>query len=99
LARKLLKHRKGVRKMAEEKQIGRVTHYYNKIGVAVIKLTNGSLKVGQTIHIQGHSSDFVQEVSSMQIEHQEIQEAKNGEEFGLKVDQPVREGDLVYLLE
>jgi len=88
-----------VRKMAEEKPIGEVTHYYNKIGVAVIKLTAGSLKVGQTIHIQGYSSDFVQEVSSMQIQHQDIKEAKKSDEFGLKTDQPVREGDKVYLVE
>jgi len=88
-----------VRKMEEEKLVGLVTHYYNKIGVAVIKLTEGSLKVGQTIHIQGHSSDFVQEVSSMQIQHQEIKEVKKGDEFGLKVDQPVREGDKVYLVD
>ncbi|OGD86901.1 hypothetical protein A2Z23_01395 [Candidatus Curtissbacteria bacterium RBG_16_39_7] len=85
--------------MAEEKPIGEVTHYYNKIGVAVIKMTSGTLKVGQNIHIQGHSSDFVQEVSSMQIQHDSIKEAKKGDEFGLKVDQPVREDDKVYLVE
>jgi translation elongation factor EF-1alpha len=84
--------------MAEEKPIGEVTHYYNKIGVAVVKLTAGSLKVGQTIHIQGHSTDFVQEVSSMEIQHKNIQEAKVGDEFGLKVDQPARGGDKVYLV-
>lgn len=81
-----------------EEEIGVVTHYYGKIGVAVVKLTGKLLKVGQTIHIQGHSTDFVQEVSSMQIEHKNITEAKKGEEFGLKVDQKVKGGDKVFLV-
>lgn len=84
--------------MAEEKEIGEVTHYYNKIGVAVIRLTSGELKAGDTIHIQGHTTDLVQDVSSMQIEHKEVDQTKSGDEFGLKVDQPVRDGDKVYLV-
>lgn len=82
-----------------EKEIGVVIHYYGKIGVAVVKLTGKSLKVGQTIHLQGHSTDFVQKVESMQIEHKNIPEAVTGDEFGLKVDQKVHEGDKVYLVE
>lgn len=86
------------KKMAEEKEIGEVTHYYNKIGVAVIRITTGELKAGDTIHIQGHTTDFVQDVASMQIEHKDVSQAKSGDEFGVKVDQPVRDGDKVHLV-
>jgi len=84
--------------MAREKQIGKISHFFNKIGVAVIKLTK-PLKVGETIHIVGGERDFNQVVDSMQIEHEEIKKAKTGQEFGLKVDQAVREGDKVYKVE
>lgn len=84
--------------MPEEKEIGQVIHYYNKIGVAVIRLTTGGLKVGDSIHIQGHTSDFVQDITSMQIEHKDVSQTKSGDEFGLKVDQSVRDGDKVYLV-
>lgn len=76
-------------------QIGKVTHYYNKIGVAVIKLSKG-LVVGDKIKISGHDSEFTQEITSMQIEHEQITKAKKGAVIGLKVDKDVREGDLVY---
>ena len=81
--------------MADEKEIGEVTHYFNKIGVAVIKLTD-NLKSGETIHIKGATTDFSQKVESMQIEHETIDEAKKGESIGLKVSKPVREKDKVY---
>lgn len=84
--------------MADEQEIGSVIHYYNKISVAVIRLTSGGLKVGDTIHIQGNSTDFIQEVESMQIEHQGVSKAKKADEFGLKVDKSVHEGDRVYLV-
>lgn len=79
-----------------EEEIGRVTHYFPKIGVAVIEVTVGSLKVGETIHIKGHTSDFTQPVESLQQEHQSIPEAKTGGSFGMKVKEHVREGDRVY---
>lgn len=80
---------------ANEKEIGRVTHYYNKIGVGVIELTD-TLCVGDTIHIKGATTDFIQKVTSMQIEHQPVEKAEKGQAIGLKVDQPVREKDVVY---
>jgi len=80
----------------EEKLIGKVTHFFNKIGVAVLELTKDSLKVGETIHFKGGERDFEQKVESMQIEHNEVSEAKKGESFGLKVEQAVREGDQVF---
>jgi translation elongation factor EF-1alpha len=79
-----------------EKEVGRITHFFTKIGVAVIEITGGSLKVGETIHIKGHTSDFKQTVESMQQEHQQIMEAKKGDSVGMKVEEPVREGDLVF---
>jgi len=79
----------------EEKLIGKVTHYFSKIGVAVIELED-TLKVGDTIRIVGGDADFTQTVESMEIEHQKIQEAKAGDKVGLKVEQKVREGYRVY---
>lgn len=82
-----------------EEEIGVIVHYYDKIGVAVVKLVNKSLKTGATVHIQGHSSDFVQKIASMQIEHKNVGQVKAGDEFGLKVDQKVHVQDKVYLVE
>jgi len=81
-----------------EKQIGAITHYYDHIGVGVVELT-GKLKVGDKIHIKGHSTDFSQEVTSMQVEHKNIEEAKKGDAAGMKVDQEVKEHDAVYKVE
>lgn len=79
----------------EEKPIGTVTHYYNKIGVGIIDLDQ-PLKVGDKIHIKGRTTDFTQEVSSIQIEHKDVNEAKAKDVVGVKVDQQVREGDQVF---
>ena len=79
-----------------EEEIGRVTHYFTKIGVGVIELTKGDLKVGETIHIKGHTTDLYQKVDSMQMEHAPVQAVKKGESFGLHVDSQVREHDLVF---
>ena len=84
--------------MAEEiegKPIGKITHYFGKIGVAVIKLSD-VLKPGDQIRIVGGEADFNQSVDSMEVEHQKVQEAKPGESVGLKVEQKVREGYSVY---
>ncbi len=78
-----------------EQEIGKITHFFAKINVAVIELT-GTLKVGDEIHIKGATSDFTQKISSMQIERLEIHETKAGDEIGLKVSEPVRQGDKVY---
>jgi translation initiation factor IF-2 len=78
------------------KKIGKVTHFFSKIGVAVIELED-TLKVGQTIIISGHEKEFEQHVDSMQVEHAQVPEAKAGESVGMKVEQLVKEGDQVYL--
>jgi putative protease len=79
-----------------EQRAGVVTHYYSHLSVAVVKLDQGALRVGDTIHIKGHTTDFQQRVESMQVEHQSIESAQVGEEFGLKVTEHVREHDVVY---
>jgi len=79
----------------EEKLIGKISHYYNHINVGIIKLSD-ALKSGETIHIKGHASDFTQIISSMQIEHDNVEEAKAGDFIGIKVDQKVHEHDDVY---
>jgi translation initiation factor IF-2 len=83
--------------MAEE-EIGHITHYFPKIGVAVIEVTAGALKVGETIRIKGHTSDVTQTVDSLQQEHLQVPELKPGASAGLKVKEHVREGDKVYLV-
>jgi len=81
-----------------EKKVGVVTHYFGKLGVAAIKLTDGPLKVGDTIHIRGHTSDWVQAVDSMQIEHESVQEARVGDDIGIRVTNHAREHDEVFVV-
>jgi putative protease len=76
-------------------RVGKVTHYYDHISVAVLELT-GELKVGDTIHILGRTTDFGQQVGSMEIEHQQIQSAGPGTEVAIKVVESVRKGDIVF---
>ena len=77
-----------------EIHIGKVTHYYDRIGVAVLALT-GELKLGDTIAFRGHRTEFVQQVSSVEIDHQKVESAGPGAEVAVKVDDRVREGDSV----
>jgi putative protease len=80
----------------EEQPIGEVSHYFSKAGVAAIELS-ATLAVGQRIHIRGHTTDFVAEVQSMQIEHEQVSQAGPGASIGIKVSEKVRPGDMVYL--
>ncbi len=82
-----------------EKKVGIITHYYDKIRVAVVKITERDLKVGDTIHIKGHTSDFTQRIESMQVEHKDVVEAKVGEAVGLRVTDHARENDEVFKVE
>lgn len=82
----------------KEKPVGAVTHYYGGIEVGIIKF-NKPVKVGAEIKIKGATSDFSQKIASMQYEHKEIAAAKKGQEVGIKVDDMVREGDEVFLVE
>jgi len=78
------------------KLIGEITHYYDHIGVGIIKLKD-TLVVGKSIRVKGGTTDFEQEVKSMQIEHEQVNRAGKGNMIGLKVKDKVREGDLVYI--
>jgi len=79
-----------------EERVGFVTHYYGHLSVAAIRLESGSLRVGDTIRILGHTTDFRQRVESMQVEHQPVTEAGKRQEIGLKVTEHAREHDDVY---
>ena len=81
----------------EGKLIGKITHYFGNIGVAVIELSD-TLKVGDNIRIVGGETDFTQIIDSMEVEHKKVEEAKKGDSVGLKVGQKVREGYKVYKL-
>jgi hypothetical protein len=76
-------------------EIGHITHYFSKIGVAVVELT-APLVVGDCILVKGPSTDFEQVVESMQIEHENIPRAEAGQSIGLKMAEHVKERDIVY---
>jgi putative protease len=86
-----------MKRLSEEEvvKIGRVTHFFSKISVAVIELTT-PLSIGDTIVFKGPNTDFEQVVDSMQIEHENVEKAEAGQSIGLKVTQRVRETDSVY---
>ncbi|HKQ30830.1 MAG TPA: hypothetical protein VJS66_06055 [Burkholderiales bacterium] len=79
-----------------EDRIGVVTHYYNHLSVAIIKLETGTLRTGDTIHIKGHTSDFRQSVGSLEVDHVHVDQVQAGESFGLRVSEHAREHDVVY---
>ena len=80
----------------EEQKVGVVTHYFGHIQVAAVEITDGELCVGDTVHIKGHTSDFTQQVESMQIEHEAVEKAGVGQVIGMKVTEHAREHDEVF---
>lgn len=78
-------------------EVGKVTHYFSRIGVGAITLS-GELKLGDRIKIKGATTDFEQLVESMQIEGKPVERAGPGDSIGLKLQERVREGDVVYKL-
>jgi putative protease len=78
-----------------EEVVGKVTDYFAKIGVAGIQVTTGSLSVGETIRIKGHTTDVTQVVDSIQLEHQAVPRAEAGQSIGIRVKERVRRGDSV----
>ncbi len=82
-------------KTAKQKEIGRVTHYFGGIGVAIVKF-NKSVQVGANVNFHGTTTDFSQKIDSMQYDHKEVQEAPKNKEIGIKVKSRVREGDGVF---
>ncbi|MBN1842150.1 MAG: hypothetical protein JW883_07715 [Deltaproteobacteria bacterium] len=80
----------------KEEQVGRVTNFYVKISVAAIEVTGGIIRIGDTLHFKGHGTDFQDTVASMEIERQPVDEARPGDEVGIKLEKRVRENDKVY---
>ncbi len=79
-----------------EERIGVVTHYYSDLAVAILRLDSGTLRVGDVIHIRGHTTDFGQEVESLEVNHAPVTEVEPNVDFGLKVVGHAREHDVVY---
>ena len=79
-----------------EMQIGVVKHYFGKVGVGAIEITNGELVVGDTVHIKGHTTDLMTSIESMQIEHEKVQSVKTGDNVGIQVPDKIHEHDKVF---
>jgi len=79
-----------------EQKVGEVMKFFSKASVAAIKLTEGTLQVGDRIKIKGHTTDFEDQILSMQIENQPVEKAEVGQMIGIKVKDRVREKDVVY---
>ena len=77
--------------------IGTVVHQWRQVGAALISVADGQLSVGDTIHIKGHTTDFVQMVESMQVDHEPVDSARAGEEVAIGVTDRVRVQDTVFL--
>ena len=79
-----------------EEKIGVVEHFFTHINVAAIRITNGELRIGDTIHIVGAHTDFKQKIESMEIDRKPVESVTSGDDVGIKVKDRVREKDLVY---
>ena len=79
-----------------DKPIGKITHYYDKLGVAIIDLEKGGLKVGDKVKFKHGEEEFTQSIESLQVEHENVDSVKSGDSFGLKVEKIAKPGTLVY---
>lgn len=79
-----------------EEQVAVIVKFFARPSVAALEITNGSIKRGDILHYKGHTSDFTEEVTSMEIDNQPVEEAKVGDLVGIKVKERVRENDKVY---
>lgn len=82
-------------KKIKEILIGAVTHYYDHLGVAIVKFKK-AVKKGESVHFKGAHTDFIQTIKSIQYDHKDVESAKKGQEVGVKVDEKAREGDEIY---
>lgn len=80
------------------KQMGKVVHYYDKLGVAIVDLGSGSLKVGDEVKFKRGDEEFAQKIESLQVDHVNVDSVKKGDSFGLKVDKPTKVGTEVFLV-
>ena len=81
-----------------ETKIGNVTHYYSHLHVATVKIAEGELHLGDMIRIEGHTSDFMQKIGSMELDHNQVDVAKPGDIVGIAIDEHAREHDTVYIV-
>ncbi|MCH7636890.1 MAG: translation elongation factor-like protein [Proteobacteria bacterium] len=81
-----------------ETKIGTVTHYFTHLHVAAVEIADGELHIGDTIRIKGHTSDFIQKVDSMELEHKPVDVAKPGDDIAIAMDEYTREHDSVYVI-
>ena len=81
-----------------ETKIGTVTHYFTDLHVATVEIADGELHTGDMIHIKGHTSDFMQKISSMELEHEAADVAKPGDNVGIEMLEYTREHDSVYVV-
>lgn len=79
-----------------DKPIGKVVHFYDKLGVAIIDLSTGTLKVGQEVKFKHGDEEVSQKIESLQVDHKDVDEVKKGDSFGVKVDKPTKVGTEVY---
>lgn len=99
MLKKSTKSTKSLRKPVKKiKPIGKVTHYFGGIGVAIVKF-NKIVKIGETVKFKGASTDFEEVIETMQYNHKDIKSAKKNQEVGMKVAEKAREGDEVYSVE
>jgi hypothetical protein len=94
--KKVVRKKAGKVKAKGEKVLGVVDHFFGNISVAGVKVKS-PIKVGEVVHIKGHTTDFVQKIESMQIQHERVLKAKKGDDIGIKVKAKVRDHDIVYL--
>jgi len=87
--------RQGVRDL--DKLIGKVVHYYDKLGVAIVELESGEIKVGDELKFKRGDGEFTQKIDSLQVDHKMVELVKKGDSFGLKVDQPTKVGTEVFI--
>lgn len=81
-----------------DKAIGKVVHFYDKLGVAIIDLDKGGLKVGDEVKFKRGDEEFSQKIESLQVDREAVESVKKGDSFGVKVDKPVKVGTEVYLV-
>jgi len=94
--KKIVKRKRIIAKIPGEDLIGRIVHYFPKVRAGVFKVAKGNINLGDRLHFKGHTTDFKQLITSMQINRVPIKQAKKGDEIGLLVDSRVRRRDLVY---
>jgi len=82
----------------EEQLVGTVTHYFGQPRVAIVEITEGELRIGDTIRVVGHTSEFTQQIGSMQLDHAPVDSASIGDSVGIEVVERTREHDRVYLV-